>query len=98
MSVVIVVPAFAEGEKGDKPVVVGQVAREESGHSPGMSGGVDQPSRVQPDYGPHEKSPHQEWKAADGEKQNAGKDHGNVVVFRNPDMKFRFCKIGHIAG
>src|SRR5437660_2114299 len=98
MGVVIVVPAFTEGEQGNEPVVGGDIASEEAARSPCVSGGMDQPSGVQADYRAHEQSPHQERKTADCEKQNSRQNHGNVMVFRDPDMKLGFCKIRYIAG
>src|SRR4029077_20795114 len=37
-------------------------------------------------------------KATDGEKQSARENHGDIVVFRDPDMKLGFGEIGHVAG
>ncbi len=98
MGVMIVVPALAKGEKRHPPAVGGKVFGDEAARTPAMGCGVHQPGGVQADHGAHEDAPHQERQSADGQQDQSQHDHGNVVIFRDPDVEFIFGKIRDVAG
>ena len=56
--VVVVVPALAEGEEGDPPVVARIVVRLEPARAPHVRGGVHQPGGVQPEHDAEAQIPH----------------------------------------
>src|SRR5579864_5858150 len=97
MRVMIIVPAFAPTEDGDPPTVGGKIARFEAASSPGMRGGIDEPCEMQAGDGAREDSPEDEGKSADGEENHAEDADWNVVVFRDPDVKFIFREVGDVA-
>ena len=57
VSVVVVMPAFAPGEKSHPPVVAGVVFGLEAAFAPEMCRGVDEPSGVEADGDAEECSP-----------------------------------------
>ena len=65
MGVVIVVPAFAEGDQRDPPVIAGIVARVEAARAPHVRDGVDQPGGVQADDDAQADAPQHQRKAAE---------------------------------
>ena len=68
MRMMIVVPALAEGEKSDKPVVGGKIAGREAARAPEVGDRVHHPGGMQADDGAQEDSPKQERQPADGEQ------------------------------
>src|SRR5260370_36326871 len=67
MRVVIVMPAFAEGDEGDPPTIARVVACVEAALAPHMRDGVDQPGSVQSEGHANSRAPQHERQAADGE-------------------------------
>src|SRR5579872_486218 len=57
MSVMIVVPALAEGYQCDPPTVGGKIAGGETAGAPGVRRRIHQPSGVQSEYGAEKRSP-----------------------------------------
>src|SRR5580700_11492797 len=98
MGVVIVVPSFTATEECHPPAVAGMVAGFEAARSPHVSRRVDEPGGMQTEGDAQEDSPHEAGPAADGEQDQADNDHGNPVVFADPDVELIAGKIGSVAG
>ena len=97
MRVVIVVPAFAEGDQGDPPVVPGIVAGVEAARAPHVRGGVDQPGGVQPEDDRAGKMPHRNsGKSADGAAGSGQDDDRHPVVVVQPDVEAVLRQIGSV--
>src|SRR6266853_6642876 len=52
---------------------------------------------MQANHGAHEDAPHQKGKPAHSEQHYTQYNHGNVMIFRDPDMKLIFGQVGDIA-
>jgi len=87
---VIVVPALAEGEDRDEPVVGRQVFGREAARSPDVSDRIHCPRRVQTDDYAEEDTPQQPGKAPDSKQNGTHQDVRSVVVLGQPDVDFVF--------
>jgi hypothetical protein len=109
MGVVVVVPAFAAGEKSDPPVIAGVVLSLEAALAPEVGGGVDEPSGVEADGDAEEGSPEDHAHCADDvmagtgngcakdELEDASDDQGNIVVFAEPDVDGVLGEVGGVT-
>ncbi len=93
---VIVVPAFAEGEQSHPPAIRRKIAGLKAPRTDHVRGRIDQPRRMKTEDGAEEDPPHDKGHSSDGEKHNAKHDHGHVMVFRDPDVKFVLGQIGNV--
>ena len=96
MRVVIVVPAFAEGEQRDEEIVGGVVAGRPALRAPEMGGGVHQPGGVQADHGAEEDAPEHHVPPAEVEDRGTDHDLGDPVVFAEPEIKLVAAQIGNV--
>src|SRR5580700_135775 len=87
MRVMIVVPAFAEGDHGDPKIVGGRVARNETARAPEVRGGIDEPGEMQTKRGAQENSPQHTRPATNRIKRSGDHNNGDVMVFGNPDVE-----------
>src|SRR5437660_8413531 len=85
----IIVPAFAKADQSNPKVVRRKVARDKPPRSPRVSAGVDQPGAMQDNHCAKEHSPENERQSAKRKQYKRNSDHWQVVVLRNPHMKFR---------
>lgn len=96
VSMVVIVPAFAPGDRGDQAVVSRIVACLEPARSPQMSCGINQPRKVPADDGFQEYAPQDHRPAADREQGSGDDDGRDPVIFIDPLVKTIVCKIGAI--
>ena len=98
MRVVIIVPAFAKGEKSDPPAIAGIVTGFKAAPSPHVCRRIDQPGGVEPDHYPQTAGPQKERQATDSVENDAqyGKRHPVIVV--EPDVKSMFRQIRRVPG
>src|SRR5580698_1137608 len=96
VGMVIIVPAFAEGDQSHPPVVARVVARSEATSAPHVSGGVDQPRGVESKDDTEETSPEQEGESAD-QVQDDGECHVRYpVIVVEPDVETILRQIGGV--
>src|SRR5437763_440871 len=96
MSMMIVVPAFAEGEQCHPKTVFGSVAGEEALRSPNVGGGVYQPGNMQANHGAQENSPQHKWDAAYGQQHQAQHSQRDPMPITEPCMNFVFAQVGDV--
>jgi len=94
----IVVPSFAKGQKGNKPVIGGIISNGKAPLAPHVSCGIHQPGSMQAHHRPQEDAPQQEGQSAEGEKQHAQCDYRQVVVLGDPHVKLIFRQVGDVVG
>lgn len=106
-AVVVVVPAFTEGNEGQEEIVAGIVLGIESAFSPDVSEGVDKQRAVKQDGGGDEKGPHDElphgraegWRKSfqrptDGEHDDAEGDGDELVEAIEKHQFGKFHEVG----
>ena len=86
MRVVVVVPAFAEGDHGDPPVVARIVPGVEAALAPQVRGGVDQPRGVPAEYDAHKNRPQHQRPPADGQTDQRHGDRRDPVIVVQPHI------------
>ena len=69
--VMIVVPAFAEGQKGEKPVVAAGVGGLKAARAEKMRERIDGEGVMPEERGAEAEAPEEKWKAADREKRDS---------------------------
>ena len=105
-AVVIIVPAFAEGDQGEKEVIARVVTGVEAAFSPDMCEGIDEQGAMEQDGSgdkerPDEELPHrgaERWckgfqRRADGEHDDTEGDRDDLIVAVEPDEFGKFHKI-----
>jgi hypothetical protein len=97
VGVVVVVPAFAEGEEGDPEAVAGGVGGVEATRAPHVGGGVDEPGGVEAEDGAEEDSPEEIRPSAECEKSEAEDGDGQPVPLADPDVELVFAEIGDVG-
>ncbi len=95
--VVIVVPAFAEGEHRDPETVRRGVAGAEPLRSPHVSRGIHEPSGVEADDRSEEDSPKHTWPSPDREKRHADYRQRNPMPLADPDVESVFAEFGDVG-
>src|SRR5215467_8401951 len=98
MGMVIVVPAFAEGEERNPPAVGREIPRGKAPRAPAVGRRIHQPCRVQAKYGAQESSDKEKRQAADGVQEDKDGNRCKIVILRNPHMKSGLGEIRNIAG
>ena len=96
MGVMVVVPAFAEGEKGDPPIIAGIVAGLEAAAAPHMRGGVDKPGGVESEDDAYADAPQEERPSTPGVEQGGEDDVGDPVIVVKPDIVGGFGEVGGV--
>src|ERR1051325_1956343 len=74
MRVVVIMPAFTEREKGDRPAIKGIITGIETARAPQMRGSVNQPGGVKGDHNPNAASPQEDRPTAKSQHRDA--EHG----------------------
>jgi len=108
VGVVIVVPAFTAGEKGDPPVIAGVVFGFKAPVAPEVGGGVDKPGGMEAEGGTKEGSPQDHAEGTDGavaggesgterDLEEAADHEREIVVLREPDVDLIAGEIGGVA-
>ncbi len=102
MSVVIVVPAFAEGDGGDPPIVARIVTGVEAAAAPHVRGGINEPGGMQTEHDADEGAPEDQRDGADaghaanGEQDRSGDDERHPVVIVQPQIELFLGKIWRV--
>src|SRR4029077_4849782 len=94
LGVVIVVPAFAEGEDRDPEAVGGVIMSKKALRAPHVRGRVYKPGGMETVNGAEEDDPHQERPATDGQEDHAESGNRDPVPLAEPNVEFIFAKIG----
>src|ERR1700722_1278033 len=96
MSVMVVVPALAEGEQSDPEAVLGSVGGEKPARPPHVGGRVYEPGGVQPDDRAEEDSPQNELPSTDSKQHDAEDRDGNPMPAADPDVELVLAELRHI--
>jgi hypothetical protein len=95
MGVVVVVPAFAEGEKCDPEAVAGGVRCGEAARTPHVGCRVDQPGGVQADDGAQEDAPEYAGPSSDEVEDYREDGVGHPVPAADPDVELVLAQFGN---
>src|SRR5215831_10622690 len=96
MGMVIVVPALAETDESDPPVVPRIIASGEPARAPHVSTRIDEPRSVEAHHYSQADTPKDQAKISDGEQHHTGRKGGNPVIVIQPDVKTVLCEVGGI--
>src|SRR5690348_9424714 len=98
MSMVVVVPAFSGGQKGNPPVVAGVIARGKTALAPHMCRGIHEPGSVQADHDAQAGPPEEHREATDGIKDSAQNHQRHPVVVVQPDIERILGQVWRVFG
>ncbi len=97
MSVVVIVPSFAESQQRHPPTVARILAGLEALLAPEVRRRVDEPGRVQADGDAKENPPHHHAPPAEIEERKSQDDEWHKVEAIEPDMEAIFHQVGSVA-
>jgi hypothetical protein len=97
MGVVVVVPAFAEGEQSDPHAIAGGVAGREPSRTPHVCSGVYEPGAVETDDGAEEDAPEEIGPSTEDKKGDAEGRNRDPMPTADPDVEFIFAEVGDVG-
>src|SRR3954447_9595768 len=95
--VMVVVPALTKRQQCHPKAVPGVIASAKAPFPPHMRGGVDQPSRVQPDYRTKEDAPQNVSPSAHRKQQTSQYRDRHPVPPIDPALETVFAQFGHVG-
>src|SRR5690606_26657492 len=97
MSVMVIMPAFAPRDRGDKAVIAGCVARFESPFAPQMRRRINQPCRMPADNHAEKYRPQDHRETTDSEKNDTCDDGCYPIIFIEPNLERIFYEVRRVA-